>query len=101
MATLHEEIDLNSLHGWVVSNDGRQLEIFLQENPNTDINGLNEHGYTPLHLAADRGYVTLVEALLSKGADPSVKDSDDFTAAELARIAGHDEVGAILDKAMT
>jgi len=86
MATLHEEIDLNSLHGWVVSNDGRQLEIFLQENPNTDINGLNEHGYTPLHLAADRGYVTLVEALLSKGADPSVKVQSTLCAMQQAII---------------
>jgi len=100
MASLHEEIDLSTIHGLAVSNDGPKLASFLQEHPNINVNSLNEHGYTALHLAADRGYVTLVEVLLSKGADPSIKDSDDFTAPELARVAGHDEVGVILDKAI-
>lgn len=59
-----------------------------------------------------------MEILLSQGADASIKvqftlspchqliylmhaqDSDEFTAPELARIAGHDVVGIILEKAI-
>jgi len=30
-------------------------------------------GYTPLHLAADRGHLDVVKLLLSKGVDKSIK----------------------------
>jgi len=98
MASLQEEVDLSTLHGLALSNDEPKLESFLHDHPDIDVNGINEHGYTALHLAADRGYTTLVEILLRKGADPFIKDSDSFTASELARIAGHCDVVIILDK---
>jgi acyl-CoA-binding protein len=43
MASLHEEIDLNTIHGLAVSNDGPKLASFLREYPHLDINSLNEH----------------------------------------------------------
>lgn len=68
-------------------------------------------GYTALHLACDRGNLAAVQMLLSKGADAAIKvglylfqysrqvstvtnaqDPDGYSASELARVAGHEEV---------
>ncbi len=47
---------------------------------------------TPLHKGAELGRVDVVEFLLSKGADPSIKDSKGRTAFELAEHHGHVKV---------
>ncbi|KAG6898067.1 hypothetical protein C0992_006545 [Termitomyces sp. T32_za158] len=94
-----------SLHGLAVSNDTTALSELLEKYPETDVNQIDEFGYTPLHLACDRGNLLTVKFLLGKGADPTIKvklfwfcarpkltssqDSDGLTAAELAAVAGH------------
>ena len=45
-------------------------------------------GKTPLHIAAGNGYVWGVKALLESGADPSIKDKVDRSAAEYAKQRG-------------
>ncbi|HYL15890.1 MAG TPA: ankyrin repeat domain-containing protein [Terriglobales bacterium] len=42
-------------------------------------------GWTPLHQAASRGVVSIVAALLKRGADPRVKDRHGHTALDVAR----------------
>jgi ankyrin repeat protein len=51
--------------------------------------GRGEHGFTPLMEAALNGQADMVEALLSSGADRSLRDSDGLTAADHARTRGH------------
>ncbi|KAG6862392.1 hypothetical protein C0995_011832 [Termitomyces sp. Mi166 len=88
------EADIDeSLHGLAVSNNVTALSELFHRHPETDVNQLDEFGYTPLHLACDRGNLLTVEFLLGKGADPTIKDSDGLTAAELAAIAGNDTIG--------
>lgn len=89
MAAPEEEYD-GSVHGLAVSNDSNGMALLLQENPATDLNTQDEfvssvsgryhprlnttrQGYTPLHLASDRGHLAMVKFLLSKGADPTIK----------------------------
>ena len=53
-------------------------------------------GFTPLHLAADRGHAPAVAYLLSLGADKSILDPDEQTALEIATISGRDDVVELL-----
>jgi len=91
--------DAKSLHGLALLNNIPDLTSYLEAHPGVDINEFDQHGYTALHLACDRGNTAIVELLLRRGADCSLQDSDDFTALELANVAGHDDIVALIEKA--
>ena len=58
-----------------------------------------DHGGTALHEAAFAGDRELVEALLTRGADPSIKDPEfHATAAGWAHYAGHDELAHLIEE---
>ncbi|KAG2150099.1 hypothetical protein BD769DRAFT_1708184 [Suillus cothurnatus] len=90
--------EAQTLHGLAIAGDAEKLMAFLRANPAVDINARDEFDYTALHLACDRGNLPVVQVLLSKGGDPLLKDSDDYTAAELAQVAGHQEIYDLLNK---
>ncbi|KAF7320099.1 hypothetical protein MKEN_00794300 [Mycena kentingensis (nom. inval.)] len=85
-----EAVDESTLHGLAISNNLAGLTAMVEGG--ADLNAWDEFGYTPLHLAADRGHAPIVEYLLQRGADASIKDEDGLTARELADAAGHAEV---------
>ncbi|KAG2159756.1 uncharacterized protein EDB93DRAFT_1074003 [Suillus bovinus] len=89
--------EAQTLHGLAIAGDAKKLMAFLLANPTVDINARDEFDYTALHLACDRGNLPVVQALLSKGGDPLLKDPDDYTAAELAQVAGHQEIYDLLN----
>jgi Ankyrin repeat len=77
-----------SIHGFAISNDASALSALLEANPATNVDELDEfvslglfhtcrltgpQGYTPLHLACDRGNLAVVQILLNKGADAAIK----------------------------
>lgn len=86
-----DERDAKTPHGMAVSNDVAGLEAYLNAHPEADLNELDEYvgfdgyagytmlkgiflqGYTPLHLACDRGNSGIVRTLLARGADRSLK----------------------------
>ncbi|KAG2154745.1 ankyrin [Suillus clintonianus] len=90
--------EAQTLHGLAIAGDAKKLMAFLLVNPAVDINARDEFDYTALHLACDRGNLPVVQVLLSKGGDPLLKDPDDYTAAELAQVAGHQEIYDFLNK---
>eukprot|EP00794_Sanderia_malayensis_P014121 gene14121-15597_t len=53
----------------------------------------SETGNSPLHAAAKAGQATQVELLIVNGADPSSLDSKGRTAAEVAMLEGHTDLG--------
>jgi len=85
-----------SIHGLALSNDVSGLTTLLEQCPETDLDAVDEYGYTALHLACDRGNIDMVRLLLKKGADHSIKDPDDFSPIELAKEAGQSDIEAIL-----
>jgi len=85
-----------SIHGLSLSNNVSGLTSLLEQYPETDLDAVDEFGYTPLHLACDRGNIDIVRLLLNNGADHNIKDSDNFSPIELAKEAGQSEIEAIL-----
>ncbi|KZW02100.1 ankyrin [Exidia glandulosa HHB12029] len=90
------EFDLNSLHGCVHAGDIDRLKTLITH-AGVDLNAQDEFGFTPLHLAADRGSEEMVKLLLGHGADPSIKDPDGETALSLAQVSDHAAIIALLE----
>ena len=63
----------------------------LLASPNVDVNGIDEHGNTPLMEAARFGHDEVVTALLVAKADVKTKNDEGKTALMLAAEGGHDE----------
>ena len=62
-----------------------------------DVNACNHsEGLTALHLAAVSGSAEVVHALRAYGANPTLRDRNGHTAAELACIFGRDALAAVL-----
>lgn len=71
----------------------------LLASPNVDINGVDEHGNTPLIEAARFGHDDVVTALLVARADTKLKNDEGKTALTLAAEGGHDETVRVLTQA--
>ena len=63
----------------------------LLASPNVDVNGIDEHGNTPLIEAARFGHDDVVRALLMAKADVKAKNDEGKTALMLAAEGGHDD----------
>ncbi|XP_044780223.1 ankyrin repeat domain-containing protein 6 isoform X8 [Bubalus kerabau] len=57
---------------------------------------VTKHGRTPLHLAANKGHLSVVQILLKAGCDLDVQDDGDQTALHRATVVGNTEVVAAL-----
>ncbi|TBU34632.1 ankyrin repeat-containing domain protein [Dichomitus squalens] len=101
MSTMSAGDEENSsvLSNLAIAGDVQSLVAYLEAHPEAVVDAPDENGYTPLHLAADRGHLAVVKALLERGAHKDIKDEDDLTAKELAEIAGHTEIVDLLSNA--
>ncbi|KAI4326480.1 hypothetical protein MLD38_031791 [Melastoma candidum] len=61
-----------------------------------NVNGRDQHGWTPLHRAAFKGRVECVKALLSHGAKVDSVDDEGYTPLQCALEAGHMQVALLL-----
>jgi uncharacterized protein len=71
----------------------------LLASPNVDVNGIDEHGNTPLIEAARFGHDEVVTALLIAKAEMKQMNDEGKTAMMLAAEGGHDETVKVLTEA--
>ncbi|KAJ2920378.1 hypothetical protein MD484_g171, partial [Candolleomyces efflorescens] len=96
LARPEEVVADDSIHGITVEGDVTRLKLLLGADPSINIDQPDEYGYTPLHLACDRGHLEVVKFLLEKGANKELQDPDEFTPMELAKVAGREDIVALL-----
>jgi len=83
--------DKYSLHCLVWRNAIEELNQFLSENA-ADIEVVDPHGRTPLHLAVTLGHLECVRALLRHGAIATVENSQNWTVLQEAVATGDPEI---------
>ena len=87
-----EELHLPELVYWASLGELAEVEKSLANG--TDVNSADDEGYSALHAAAENGYLDVVKLLVEKGADVQYKTQ--YTALELAEMAGNDDVVAYI-----
>lgn len=96
-------IDLQNEQGWsplsfaVAYNSPNAVNVFLQYGAN--VNEAENDGWTPLHFAAFHGLDDIATTLLSKGADPTLRNRALLLPSSLARNEGHLALAARLAEA--
>jgi ankyrin repeat protein len=87
-----DELHLPELVYWASLGEVEQVEQLLLAG--TDPNQTDDEGYSALQAAAENDNLTVVKLLVSKGANVAYKG--EYTALQLAEMAGHSEVIAYL-----
>jgi len=70
-------------------------EMFMVKdaiNNGSDVNETDEDGVTPVHTAANGGYLDIVALLIDQGADKSRRDNNGNLPIDLAKNKGHQSV---------
>lgn len=57
---------------------------------------VTKHGRTPLHLAAHKGHLNVVQILLKAGCELNIQDDGNQTALHRAAVVGHSDILAVL-----
>ncbi|HEV8534756.1 MAG TPA: ankyrin repeat domain-containing protein [Candidatus Limnocylindria bacterium] len=88
------------LHSAVATDAGaRDIEIVRRLlEAGADPNALSKEGSTPLHTAAFTGDRAVLDLLLARRADPSIRTKRGQTAAQIARERGHDGIARDLER---
>ena len=96
-----------ALHVAVAVNNIELVKILLEHDANPNLTAkytLSRWQYTPLMDSAQRNNLPIVKLLLEHGANPNLKTHEsngrEYTAADLARQKGHEEMAKFLEQAM-
>ncbi|ORY89836.1 hypothetical protein BCR35DRAFT_300350 [Leucosporidium creatinivorum] len=92
-----DDVPPSKLHDLAIDGSAEALEAFLKgEGKDSNLNELDAYGFAPIHLATDRGHTEVVKTLLLHGADKQLKDEDGNTPLQLAELAEHEDLIALL-----
>ncbi|XP_057199689.1 fibronectin type 3 and ankyrin repeat domains 1 protein [Triplophysa rosa] len=98
--TTREPYSGKNLHQAVNREDEKELTNVLQSGT-VDVNVRDKMGYTPLMVAAQKGFMSLVDVLVKDGADIKMKDSTGKDSLMMACYAGHLDIVKYLRKCGT
>lgn len=82
--------DPNPLHSAVLARDVVSVRALI--NQGHPVNEQDEAGDTPLHLAVEKGFLNIVQALKEAKADPNITNADGITPWQTAMLEGHARV---------
>lgn len=74
-----DDLGWTPLHHAILEEHSNLLVIKMLVNAGANINAQDHRLRTPLHRAAQYGYIEIVKYLLKVGADPKIKDYSDWT----------------------
>lgn len=83
-----DELHLPALVYWASLGNLDEVKVHLQQG--SDVNTVDEEGYSALHAAAENDYLDIVKFLVGQGAD--VQHKAPYTALELAEMAGNTRI---------
>ena len=72
-----------------------EVENFLAP-PSVNVNAVDHHGWTAVHMTAAIGRKDIAEYLIAKGADVNAKDIEEHTPLHEAALEGHKDVAEFL-----
>lgn len=94
----YDKLKRNLLH-YACLQDKVEILKRVQELESFDVNGVDEKGLAPLHLASAQGHLNIVKELLNCGAEVKVKNLECLTPLALACSKGHIDIVEILVEA--
>ncbi|MDQ7826257.1 MAG: ankyrin repeat domain-containing protein [Candidatus Eremiobacteraeota bacterium] len=87
-----------NIHNAVYSGDRQKVAALIEKDPSL-VNKRDDLSKTPLHKAAEQGFTSIAEYLLSKGADIDARDSFGKTPLDYARAGDNTELIRLLESA--
>ncbi|XP_014647216.1 PREDICTED: transient receptor potential cation channel subfamily A member 1 [Ceratotherium simum simum] len=92
----YDDMNASPLHHAAEEGRVELMEMIINDSSCEVLNGMDDYGNTPLHWAAEKNQVESVKFLLSKGANPNIRNYNMMAPLHIAVQGMHNEVMKVL-----